>query len=194
MKLKNKLIIFSQKILFLIFPQFNIDLNNFINKLNKIEYIVIKLETPYRPRDFPFRYAYGKDLDIIINPRNHITALNILKEFSNENKQFKKKIIITKGNIRLRFIIKNQLHYQIDISSEIENLGSNFLIDSIEKRIKRNNYYVPTKKYELIYRLNEYYMNNSKKHHLDYLLNNIDKLDINLIKSNELKELVMNLK
>ena len=144
----------------------NVNVNEYLNKINNINYALTKLDVPYNPKNFPFEYAIGKDLDMFVSQNDYKEIKKItIKYFKQYNKQFNIKIIEKNNNWRLRMEVNNKLHFQIDIT--INN-------KLIKNRIKKDNYYILSLENERIVREEEVRKNPTKKHHREWL-NNIIK-------------------
>jgi len=178
---------------FKLFPSKKLDLPRFLHSINNLEYLVIKTQVPYIPRQFPKEYPFGRDLDIIALPKDFKTLINKTLEFAKKHPHFKLKILREEENILISFIFLGHMHYQIDITSSIKILGDKFIASSIKERKSFKGMYIPSKEFELIYRIYELNKDKSKKHHRDYILSHLGDLNLNLIKSGELKKFAKNL-
>jgi len=161
-----------------------IDLNDFFKLISDIPYVVLKNDTPYSVNDFPNRYPYGKDLDILTNKTDFNNIALITKDFSKEYKKYFSIRIIkdSKYKIRFRFEEGKRLHYQIDISATINITDVDILKRIIETRVKIRNYYIPCEKYEVWVRIMEHYFNKQKEHHLEYIKKHSNSIDYSLVK------------
>lgn len=160
-----------------------LDLVYFFNLIKDIPYILIKIDVPYVPPDFPMTYAVGKDLDIIIEKDNLLIMKDILIDYAKAYQgKFEIIKIDEKDGFRLRFHKKNKLHFQIDLSCRVEGVGESFVKASIRDRQLTGCYFITPEKYEMIYRYCFYQKKKNKKYHLDYIRKNISKVDNNLLK------------
>jgi len=151
-----------------------LDLEEYFNLIKELEYFIIKLETPYVPKDFPKKYAVGKDIDIIVSSNDFDKIKEVTKIFSRNYSNYTILIYETDLNsFRLRFQEDSKLHYQIDIRTLIEGISEETIIKCFEKRMKNKNYYVLPPKLERIFRELEYKKHgNLKPWHKIWLDNN----------------------
>ena len=120
---------------------------------------------------------------------------NVLKIFANKyNDKFDIRIINENDKYRIRLEKYGQLYYQLDNYYLTDNsLSSVFIDEAIQNRVKLKNYFTLEKKYEIIFRLSEIKETPTKKHHIDYVINNIENADIELIKINNLDDIFNNI-
>lgn len=182
-----------QKVLSKFFKSFSLDLIGFIDSISNYDYILIKVDSPYTQKKFPKKYPIGKDLDIITNKTDFKNVVDKAKLFSESNKKFTTRMIENNDSFRLRFELKRQLHYQIDIRDEFNGIHEDVIKDSIQTRIKSKNFYIPSPKYEIIYRIYDFFYHKKKYHHFHYIKKNISDLDITQITDDEIREFSRNL-
>ena len=139
-----------------------LNLNAYFNKLVNINYALTKIDVPYNPKNFPYEYAIGKDLDIFVCSEDFMKIKNITKEFFIQYHIFNIQIIEKDNNFRLRLEQNNKLHFLIDI------IINNELIQNKEKK---NNYYILSLENEKKVRIFEYNKNSHKKYHKEWLIN-----------------------
>ena len=152
-----------------------LDLTKYLFMIKDLKYFIIKLETPYVPKDFPQNYAIGKDIDLIVSIDDFEKIKEITKYFSNEYSEYN--IILHDSDsdcFRLRFENNNnKLHYQIDIRTSLQGITNEHIQKCLEYRIMNNNYYILPPKLERVFRELEYIRyGNSKPWHKDWLDNN----------------------
>ena len=174
-----------QKFFFKLFPKDKLEINGFLDSILDLEYIVIKEEVPYSS-NFPLNYPIGKDLDLITTDRQFEVLARRIEDFADNYPQFNVVKLHSTDNLKLRFLFFGHLHYQIDLSCSQDYLNRSLIERSIINRCKKKNYYVPEMKFELVYRLVNYYKNQNKKHHATYIEKNIDYFDENLIDNEDL--------
>lgn len=174
-----------QKVFFKLFPKYKLNITCFLDSISDMEYIVIKEEVPYST-NFPFDYPIGKDLDLITTYRQFEVLARRIEGFADNYPQFNVVKLNSADNLKLRFLFFGHLHYQIDLSCSQEYLNRSFIERSIINRHKKKNYYVPEMKFELVYRLVNYYKNQDKQHHAIYIEKNIDCFDEDLIGNSDL--------
>lgn len=133
-----------------------INLRLYLDKISDFNYVIIKYDVPYQTKDFPDTYPIGKDLDILT------TDFDKLVKFTTNFIKWTK-IIKKENNVRFRLDgltsvnRKNKLHYQIDIT---------FDINYPYYRIKKDNFYIlpDNKEYEIRKNL-------KKPHHIEWCKN-----------------------
>jgi Zn-dependent protease len=112
---------------FNLFPRWKLDLNDLLNSISDMDYILIKTEVPYIKKGFPTNYPIGKDLDIVVTKNRFQEIANKAILFSSKYNYFHKKIIYTNNNLKIRFNLLGQLHYQIDISHSLDYIDNMFI-------------------------------------------------------------------
>lgn len=137
------------------------DLNSLFDEIKNEVWALIKVDTPYTPKDFPDSIPVGKDLDVICLKKNFDYICSAAKKISNF------KIIRNKNNVRMRDERGGKLHYQIDITYDY--ISNKFTKEALKRRKKEKNYYILDLKDEITARRFEYKNDPRKKHHLDYV-------------------------
>jgi len=160
----------------------HLDIIQFIADIKDFSYILINVDTPYMPKDFPESYPVGKDIDILIVPEEYEQIKNKTELLIANYPFYDCKVIEDTLGYRLRFEKKNKLHFQIHIITTFKGLPLIFLRKSIQERRLVNGYYVPLRKYELIYRLLKYRVGH-KKWHKKYVQMNAQYASILLLKT-----------
>ena len=160
-----------------------IDINSILSHIKNRKYIVTKFDVPYMPDDFPAHYPLGKDLDIICQDEEEYNeVLNSILADVEQYKDYYDIRIVKKSKIRtlVRLEQKDQfLVFQFDVSTR-HRTGSNapdFIDDMVFSRQEMGGFYVPQTKYEILIRLQELKDYPNKKHHKDYVMQNIDDID-----------------
>lgn len=161
-----------------------IGIDDILSKLQPYNYICIKTDAKHFQKDIGKNFTVGKDLDIIVSKNDFSTIQNILKEliiakFTN----YDIKYIEALNNYKIRVERFNCLIIQFDISVKFFDLDNSIIKDSIIKRIKENQYFIPTVDYELFYRLEEIKQNPHKQHHKSYVVLNAKFLNDNHYKN-----------
>ena len=161
----------------------NLDLHNFFDLIKDISYILVKIDTPYVPEDFPDQYAVGKDLDIIVDKNDMVLMKQIVEKYADK---YKNNFVIAKKDLGdgfcVRFKDNGRLHFQLDIACRVKGLDKDFVRESIENRKPIGSYFVAEERYEMIYRYVYYKKKKRKKYHLKYIRDNISKKDNELLK------------
>lgn len=149
----------------------HIPMKHYLKLIENIEYMMIKTETEYMPKDFPENIPFSKDADIIVSENDYNKLISMTKEFFEKelNGKYEIRIIDSSNNFRLRIENKGFLIYQIDISKKVEGLKQNFIRESLTKRKNKNGYYVSEDSDEVYYRMNEYEIRPNKIWHKKYV-------------------------
>ena len=171
---------YFQKVYFTILKKNKIDIQNFFSQIEKLDYAVLKFDTPYMPKDFPHKYPIGKDLDIFVSEKDFEKIRGYTRKMAqSSNWKWELKEINEKLRYKLRFVWHNSLHYQIDIICSLDN-------EKLEELLLKNRtvindlIYIPCIEIELLYRALEYEKFKRKKHHYEYLNKNRMFWDNNL--------------
>lgn len=162
----------SQVVLSLLEDHFS--LKDYFEIINSYPYVVIKLDSEYLPYDFPNRYPFGKDLDIVCEKEFAKTLVADTIEFITKNidvRRYTIRHIKESNRDRIRIECGNCLIFQFDIVTDLEGISQGFICDSIKNREKRRGCYVPRLSDELIYREQEYRNHPEKKQHLEFVQN-----------------------
>jgi hypothetical protein len=152
-----------------------LNLNNYFKSISNLDYAIAKIDTPYNPKEFPKKYAIGKDLDIFVKKKDFekikMATINYFNQYKNfyvypdKNRPTNNFILLImdkskKKNWKKEKYHNSWCHYQIDITVN----------DSlIKNRVKKENFYILSMENEKIVRLNELKKNPHKKHHKDWL-------------------------
>lgn len=161
-----------QKKYFEIHPFKKLQITDLLSEFEGLEYVVLKVDTPYMPSDFPENYPIGKDLDILVARRDLNRARTIISRFvKSTNWPWKYKKINDDYREKIRFLWHGKLHYLIDITSSLNNRSlEKALLE--ERKKKCNKYYIPSIRSELLLRTVEYERCKAKKYHIAYILEN----------------------
>ena len=163
-----------------------LELKELFNELNKYEYIIIKTDTPYSPKNFPNEYPIGKDLDIFSSEKDYKKVNEVLFDFADKYKnKFNIRVIEQDAKYRVRLEKFGQLYYQLDNNYLTDNnISYVFIEDAIQNKIFVNGYYTIPIEYEIVFRLSEIKSYPHKKHHIDYVKKNLDKVNVTIIPEN----------
>ncbi len=102
-----------------------INLTAYFKEIRGIEYAIAKVDVPYMPDDFPRTYAVGKDLDMYVKPAHYKLLEAITQRFIRKHKLdkfYELRIVRGSNNVRLRLEKEKKLHYQFDITSDVEDI------------------------------------------------------------------------
>lgn len=172
-KFYKSLNISIQKILYRRVNKYHLNLADFFKSISDIPYIALKLDVPYMVNDFPNEYPIGKDIDLIVEQHNLPLMIDRTKQFSEKGNNFKVKWYVKKCRFKVRFEFMGELHYQIDVRSNYKDLSKEFISESIIYRSKKDYIQTTPIRYEVIYRLVDLYEDRYKKHHVQFIANNI---------------------
>ncbi len=162
----------SQVVLSLLEDHFS--LKDYFEFISAYPYVVIKLDSEYLPDDFPNRYPFGKDLDIVCEKEFEKALVADTIEFVTKNidvRRYTVRHIKENNRDRIRIECGNCLIFQFDIATELEGISQECIYESIKNREKRRGCYVPRLSDELIYREQEYRNYPEKKQHLEFVQN-----------------------
>lgn len=174
-----------QKLYFNLFPGKLLPVSEFLQTVMPWKYVLLKLDVPYMPLDFPAHYPIGKDLDILVCPEDYLSLKSNAIEFiAASGWPYETKVVDTDNNTRIRFLWSQRLHYQIDITRDIGN--NRLSADMIKFRVRENNYYIPEKRFEIFYRALQFKNKKRKMHHLEYIKNNIQEWSDKLARKYEI--------
>jgi len=162
----------------------DIQISKFLSEINMLEYALIKTKTPYMVKDFPKNYPLSKDLDIITGTEDYESVIQKAIEFAQAYKDRYDVIILNKSDrVKIRFMLKGFLCYQLDISCGVEGLKPEFIERALRRRVFKRGYYTLRNDDEILIRALEYVKDKSKTHHFIYLRNHKDKVPV-IIKRN----------
>jgi hypothetical protein len=157
----------------------DIDIFSFLDSIKNYRYALTKIDVPYMTKKFPYDYPLSKDLDIICDKKCFSDICLAAKLFSSKYKnKYVIKFIESDSRLKIRFELNNFLCYQLDIQCEINCVDNLFIKNALDERKKRDGFYYFSEEYETFIRLIEYVKNKQKKHHLEYLRQHQDALEL----------------
>jgi hypothetical protein len=164
-------------------------LNDYFNIIdNSIKWEIIKLGSDNCPSDFPNSFPFSKDLDIVCGKKDFERFTDItVNYFKSKCSGYYDEIKVIHDdmdNCKVRIELNGYLILLIDISSALDGIYDMFIEDSLNRRIKQNNYYIPTLRDEMCFRINEYINHSHKLHHIDYVRNHSEYIDYDLVLKN----------
>lgn len=166
--------------------EYPFSLNELFARLEDVNWMIIKFETSYMTNDFPVKFPFSKDIDIIVSKKEYERSVAIVFNYFLEKCQDKYEIkhIEGKGNSLIRIESKDYLILQIDISSSVQGIKDEFIQHSLKNRIKKDTYFLPIVRDEICFRIREvcYYPN--KIQHIDYLKGHKQEIDSAYVKKN----------
>ena len=154
-------------------------LRELFEKIYDLDWMLIKTENYYFPKDFPDAYPMYKDIDMICRREDAKEILERISSFYNKyvNDLYDIKIIIEEEKgFKCRFELKGFLIFMVEVFYAHDLLQETFLRNSLSMRIKKDGYYVCSNKDELIYRMMEVYKYPNKRKHLMFIKDNLEKL------------------
>ena len=163
-----------------------IDVKSILDHIHGYNYVIIKIDVPYMPEDFPKNYPLGKDIDIICaDQKEYVLILDsVLKDVNRYRDFYNIRVVKKYTNIgkEYRSLLRLELEghflvFQFDISCRTGRLNDAFTQEMMTNRFGLNGLFVPLRKYEIILRLDEYHNNMGKQYHLEYVKENINSLD-----------------
>lgn len=156
-------------------------LREMFESIRDLEWMLIKSENDYYPKDFPDSYPAYKDIDIICK-RNELGEMlkHIIVFYTKyESDVYSMKVIEEEGKgFRVRFELLGFLIFQVDVSCSIEYLKEEFLASSLSRKVRKDGYWISDKRDEVLYRIIEAYKYPSKKRHFCYVRENVGNLDM----------------
>ncbi len=156
-----------------------LDVNVLFENISNCQYVITKLDTPYMPVDFPKSYPLGKDVDIVCQTSDDFDYICHEVEKRDESfRPYKLRVVncdkSTWRRRKCRIELNETLIYQFDIS---HCEGDEFANKMINNRIDRSGYYTPCLSDELIVRIKECMLYPNKKHHLQFVKDNMDAIN-----------------
>lgn len=146
-------------------------LADYFKVIQDYKWMIIKYENEYTPQNFPSEFPFSKDADVICSEKDfeelEETTYLFLKNSVKSIYEIKR--IKEEKRSKIRIELEGFLIYQIDISSQVTGLKSEFIEESLERRKRKGCYYISDEKDEVYYRMNEYYQYPNKKWHLEYV-------------------------
>jgi SAM-dependent methyltransferase len=151
----------------------DINVQEFLNSINDMNYVLAKVDVPYMPDNFPHDYPLNKDLDLLCTPEDFTFICNKAEDFAS---QYQDRYQINKhyddGKELIRFELNNFLCYQIDIRCKADDIEKFDLSGAVSRRKKLRGFYVPDIKDEILLRLREYEKKPGKTQHLEFIKKN----------------------
>lgn len=154
-------------------------LQELLGQLDDLEWMLIKTENDYFPKDFPVSYPAYKDIDMICKRRDAGVFMDRIVSFfgRHEKGQYETKVISEEGKgFRVRLELCGFLIFQVDVSYSSDILCEQFIEESLSRRVAKDGYYICDKKDEILYRMADLYRHPKKEKHITYIKNNIENL------------------
>lgn len=160
-------------------------LRELFDKIKKKKWEIIKFESKNIPADFPDSFPFSKDVDIICDESDLLDIVEMSREYlANKCKKYYDEIkVVQEGyyRYRIRIEIEGFLVFQIDLASQVEGIDDTFIKDSLNRRRYIDCYYVPSPEDEICFRVNEGINYPTKSHHIEYLKENRENIDRDLV-------------
>lgn len=163
-----------------------IDVRSILEHIKDNKYVITKVDVPYMPSDFPEHYPLGKDIDIICADEKEYAFVldSVSKDVQEYKDRYNIRVVKKHDNCgkeyRSLLRLEQEDHFLVflfDISCRTGSLACAFTQKMVGNRREANGYYVPTIKYEILIRLDEYHNNMNKHHHIDYVKAHRDAID-----------------
>ena len=162
-----------------------LDVKSILEHIHDCQYVITKNDVPYMPKDFPYHYPLGKDIDIVCADDKEyekvlVSVMNDIKIY--ESSYLVRTIKYKDDDHReYRTLVRLEqegpiLVFQFDIACRTGKLPQQFSQEMVLARENAGSYYVPKLKYEIVVRLQELYEHPNKSHHLDFV--RLHKADI----------------
>lgn len=152
-------------------------LRPFFESIEEWNWMLVKTDNEYFPKDFPDEYVLYKDIDIITTQE----AVGAIKEMAlaflggHREGCYQIRQVNRKNGYLIRLELENFLIFQIDISFAHKYLSGEFITRSLENKVRRDGYYAADAKDECLYRFTDFIDHQEKGWHLDYVLSYFDK-------------------
>lgn len=156
----------TKEIIDLLLKEHVLNIYDYLTAIKEFNYALIKVETPYMTNNFPHNYPIGKDMDVIVSKEDYRPLVEITQKSFKNLPFFKITENNSPNNYRVRLEHNKKLHYQIDISCELDTVN---IEELLANRKLRNNYYVLDSKNEFMIRKYELNKNPNKKHHQEWI-------------------------
>lgn len=154
-------------------------LREYLGKIAKYPYYIMKKDAPYQTPDFPETYAFSKDLDIVCDKEGFAAIVQTTRAFLEEQTAGYELVEYNEGkNYRIRVELAGYLIFQFDISIGVSGLTEEFACESLADRRCVDGYYLPQMQDELCIRAEAYRKNPKKRHHLAYIKDHADAWDL----------------
>lgn len=131
-----------------------------LRKLRGGRWIITKLKSANLPTDFPERFPFSKDIDILCDKEDFKEIIGRSVAFFAEKCKgyYDEPIVIREDSTRcrIRIELEGYLIFLIDLCCSLKGLSDEFVNDSLSRRIKQHNYYIPNKSDEICFRINEF--------------------------------------
>ena len=170
-------------------------LRPFFESIAHCRWMLVKLQSDYLPEKFPDSIPLYKDIDMIVSEKDFdevvcaadVFLKNVSKQFNDKNLCVRK-VYVRDGCAHIRQEQEGFLLFQADCSRRTEILSDEFIESALERRIKKDCYWVPDELDECIFRLAEFKAHPQKKKHKLYIERYFDKCP----ESRNLIEKIMN--
>jgi hypothetical protein len=177
---------FTKK-LFTIIDDLNafLDVKGAIQSISQFNYALVKLDTPFIPKDFPNHWNLYTDIDILCSESEYYSLVNsILKHIDKNKNGFSTKILRChrkdreiRTKIRINLMFESCCVFQFDICSYLDHTKNNFIMEALKYKVYKDSFYAFSSEYEYIVRLIEIYEHPYKKHHFAYIKEHNESLN-----------------
>lgn len=149
----------------------DLKLKDYFISISEFKWMLIKFDNNYMPIDFPEKFPFSKDIDMICSRYQLQEIYNkTITHFQTVLKEaYEIKTIREDRRIKLRIELRGFLVFQIDMSSKLNGLRYEFIEESIQRRKKIDNIFYSNINDEIYYRIIEILENPQKVWHRKYV-------------------------
>ena len=172
----------TQYIQQLFYPKFSI--MDYLQKIKKFNCMLIKTQSLSNPKDFPHSVAFCSDIDIICLQKEFKKIVDFTYDYASLKFANCYDIeIIDLGEFEQKITLNLQgyLIFMFHIYDKIKNVSDDFLVESLSRKRWNDYYWIPAKQDELCYRFVEFLHYPNKKQHWEYMLENKEYINFDLI-------------
>lgn len=141
-------------------------------RLETYDWMLIKTDSPYFPKNFPDSYPAYKDIDIVCSKKEIDTLEKETITFFSENVDDRYQIKVKEKagqSIMVRIELQGFLVFAVEFIYDEKHLKPEFIRESLTRRVQKDGYYVSAEQDEVVYRVMEYYQRRKKVRHLKYV-------------------------
>lgn len=147
-------------------------LRPFFESIRGYCWMLIKLQSDYLPPNFPESIPLYKDVDVIVAEDDFEKVVKNAQEYLYEvSKKFKdenlcvRRVNVREGCVHVRLEQDGVLLFLADCSLRTDNLSDEFIESALERRVKKDCYWIPDELDECIFRLAEFKAHPQKEKH-----------------------------
>lgn len=150
--------------------------------IKNYDYVVSKFDVPYQSAAFPDDYPLGKDIDMWCSEEHFTSIISaIIDTLKSKKTNYSIRIDVkNKYRQQVRLELYNQLIYAFDVFQLDPQIASVVLNERQQKGIV----FVCSPRFEILARLLEAYANPEKRHHIQYIIDHKEDIDMKLCSEN----------